>query len=151
MHVSVVDLGLGAGGSTYLSHGEAFYTDTAAPTFGAVAAGGGPASAPIQPGSLTAPGNGYLYVTGVSISASGDVASINSGFTIRTQVTGASGVNVGFALADTIQATAAALNPQWSGLTASDNLADMAYWAPAGAPPAVPACRGRLSLMGVGC
>lgn len=76
------------------------------------AANGGATS--LHPGSITPPANYCLLVTGcVYYQVSGTV-SIDSGFTISDQLNGASGLNYGNAMAYLFQASAAAVNPQWT-------------------------------------
>lgn len=67
-----------------------------------------------QPGSITAPQNGCLFVTALAYDGSGGPPTINSGFTILQ-----AGENI--AIAYKIQTTAAAENPTW---TSDEELGD---------------------------
>jgi hypothetical protein len=121
------------GGLSAASYGVGYYSGAATTAYGnGVIFSGSSHTSTIQPGSLTAPGNGYLYVSGVSqTDGQTGTATVNSGFTVEQSVGFAP--NEGHAYADIIQTTAAALNPTWSGLNGgNENQATLAYWAPSG-------------------
>lgn len=66
-----------------------------------------------QPGSLTPPANGALFVTATGGSVSTTFA-INAGFTILDTLAPVGGTNYSLASAYLVQGTAAALNPTWT-------------------------------------
>jgi len=66
-----------------------------------------------QPGSLTPPANGALFVTALSLPDL-STPSVDSGFTITDYQPYTGGANMGGALAYLVQATAGAVNPNWT-------------------------------------
>jgi len=73
------------------------------------------AAATIQPGSITPPGNGYLFVTGLcSSDGTSGANSINSSYTISDDFPFVAFTSEGNALAYFVQGTAGALNPTWT-------------------------------------
>lgn len=86
----------------------------------------------IQPGSLTASGNGYLYMAILGFSNGPNTGttpaiSVNSGFTIVATVPwNQTPFQSGGSVAYLIQTTAAATNPTWTLTIATDATANMA-------------------------
>ena len=69
----------------------------------------------LQPGSRTPAANGSLLATCLSMQAGTAAETINSGFTISSDMSDAGGTRYPGAFAYLIQSTAAPVNPTWSG------------------------------------
>ena len=74
----------------------------------------GAADPSTQPGALTPPGAGALFVAAAGGSGTTTTASIGSGFTLLDSIGTVGGTNYMQALAYLIQPLAAALNPAWT-------------------------------------
>lgn len=82
-------------------------------------------------GSITPSVNGSLLFTGIGFGSSFSASSINESFTQGTPVSYVPGNNFGVIGAYRIQATAAAINPQWSWTGSAEVAARIASFAPA--------------------
>lgn len=100
------------------------------------------------PGSVTPAANGSLLVTGLLTSELGTV-SIGSSFTIAATVGFAGGTNEGATQAYRVQATAAALNPQWAKTgTAGVLIATIAVFTPGTVTSAITAATTYYRMIG---
>jgi hypothetical protein len=91
-----------------------------------------------QGASQTPSQNDCLVVAGLGIDGIATTASINGGFTIRASVDLAGSSHYGSAIADLIQTTAAAADPDWTIGVASPAVAMIAVFKAAGASAATP-------------
>lgn len=103
------------------------------------AAGGSTGSGTsLQPGSLTPPGDGYLFVSGIIHGETGGTALlINSGFT-SVGVNYSSSNNIAGGMGYLIQTSAAAVNPTWSWTSTQRAAAVMATFVPAAGGTFIP-------------
>lgn len=85
----------------------------------------------VQPGSVTPSEDGCLLVCTLCVNGSISGLSIDSGFTIAESTAFSTGNNMGGYTAYLVQATAAAINPQWSWTTSRDGSVAMAVFKPA--------------------
>jgi hypothetical protein len=108
--------------------------------------GAGAGSGTVQPGSLTPPSNGALFVCGLG-NGGGSGATINSSFNKTSGLDTSGGNHFGGAIAYLIQGTAGAVNPTWSSTNGGDWTAVMATFTEAAAAAGLVK---RLLLMGVG-
>ena len=91
----------------------------------------------MQPGALTPPVNGALFVTGCGGSGVTGVATIAGGFTATDSFGTVAGTNYSMGLAYFVQPTAAALNPTWT-VNASAASAVATFLAGVKLPPVAP-------------
>jgi hypothetical protein len=75
----------------------------------------------IQPGALTPPAAGSLFISGLAHESNGGATpTINSGFTIAATTPYAGGNNEGGSIAYFVQGAAASLNPTWDITNSAD-------------------------------
>jgi hypothetical protein len=108
--------------------------------------GAGAGSGTVQPGSLTPPSNGALFVCGLGNGGSSG-ATINSSFNKTGGLDTSPGNYFGGAIAYLIQGTAGAVNPTWSSTNGGDWSSGMVTFTEAAAAAGLVK---RLLLMGVG-
>lgn len=118
-----------SGVNGYWSAGYVAATGAHATPLDQQAGSGATTGTTLQPGSITPTANGCLLISGCDFS-SGTTGAINSGFT-ASAVDYVVEVNVGGGIASLVQATAAAINPQWSWTTDGYNVGSTVSFLPA--------------------
>lgn len=110
-----------SGGTSYSSISVLAFSGTTGSSADTSNGAGSPTVSTKQPGSITPSGNNMVVVTGLNFN-SGSPASIDSPFTLQTQVAPTGSNNFGAAIAYEIQTTAAARNPTWTIGSATDGM-----------------------------